>query len=319
MKKALSIILGVVCVLTTFLTVITFKSTANEPFNDDRQILTVWQIDSFEGGVGSRTSFLKKVCNSYTTKNPNALFLVSAHTVESVKKLIERGQYPDLISYGACGIDIGSRALEIKGFNEVNDGGAPIKKRYAISWCRGNYFHIKRGNGGELILSENLYNSSLASATYNGVFKDNYLVLEPLTAYRSFTAKKNVEMIGTGRDIVRLTNRKIDFTATALSGYNDLYQYISITSNTNEKIAVANAFIKYLLSEEVQKKLTEINMLSSVIKGLYADEYFSLAEKCNFTVTAKFYQTEEEINDIKQNALAFFKNRSSEDFIKSLK
>ena len=319
MKKVLSVILGFITILICVLSLTIFKIKDSNEEIENRQILTVWHIDTFEGGTGSRTSFLKRVCNAYSNKNKNILFLVSSHTVESANELIKKGEYPDLISYGVCSLNIIDRACEIKGFDGVFDGGVAVKKRYAISWCRGNYFHIKRGNGGEVFISENAYNSALASATYNGVFNANYKVYEPLTAYRNFVLTKNAELIGTGRDIVRLKNREISFTATALSGYNDLYQYISVTANDNKKIDTAKSFIKYLLSEEIQKKLTEISMFSVVTNGIYADEYFAMAEKSKFSFVPSFCITEDKMRTLKQNAINSYRLNSKEDFIKSLK
>ena len=319
MKKFSPLFYGVIAIIICVLTFTVFNVKGETVAEKKRQILTVWQLDTFEGGVGSRTSFLKKICNAYSNKNENVLFLVSSHTPLSANELIKKGEYPDIISYGACGLDIVNIAREIKGFADINDGGVAIKKRYAVSWCRGNYFHIKRGNGGNLIISENEYNSALASATVNGIFKSEYKVYEPLTAYRNFLAYENAELIGTGRDLVRLNNRGISYTATPLKRYNDLFQYASVTSVSDERAEIAFSFLKYLLSKETQAKLTEINMLSCVTTGLYTDEYFSKAETLKFENTSFYYQTNNEITKIKQNATTFYNKGSSEDFIKSLK
>ena len=53
---------------------IPFMKTAKSPFQTEKEnykaIVEIWQIDSFEGGVGSRTSFLINVASKFT-KNPS--------------------------------------------------------------------------------------------------------------------------------------------------------------------------------------------------------------------------------------------------------
>ena len=67
------------------------------------------------------------------------------------KKLIESGQYPDLISYG-CGV-------EQSGFIEINTkrvakGGVVGDKCFATAWCRGNYVLIYNGSFNDIFLDQ---------------------------------------------------------------------------------------------------------------------------------------------------------------------
>ena len=144
-------------------------------------------------------------------------------------------------------------------------------------------------------------------------------MLTPLEAYSNFVALKNAELIGTQRDIVRLTKRGIAFTATALDGFNDLFQYVSITATNKTKISVATKFISYLLSLNVQKRLTEINMFSTVTSGLYTSAEFASAENLTFKYTVFCLPTNDELRALKQNALTGLTNCDAEVVIKLLK
>ena len=166
------------CLVICFVIVcVPFVKTAKSPIEDGKEnykaIIEVWQIDTFEGGVGSRTAFLRNVASAFTKNHNNVLFLVSSHTVDSAKSLIDSGKYPDVISCGGNSLDLSGKILSLKGFNQV-DGGETNKNRYMVAWCKGGYFEIKRQNAksvDKVIVSEGVYNSgSIAKAFSNSPF-----------------------------------------------------------------------------------------------------------------------------------------------------
>lgn len=280
MKKISTLIYSIVSIVVIVVTVAFLRPSYTVFENKQTQIvLKLWQIDSFEGGAGSRTSFLKRIANSFSKENKNVLFLVTSHTKESAENLICTGVYPDIISYGPCGLDIIDKVRVLDGV-DVLDGGVQYKKRYAVSWCKGGYFHIKRGNGGNIIVSENVYNSAVVSAVLNKIDISSALITSPQIAYENFIVKQNAELIGSQRDVIRLINRGVEFEATPLKNYNDLFQYVSIMSLDEERARLSEKFITYLLSEKSQKKLNEIKMLSTSFSGCYVDnEYYTELEK----------------------------------------
>ena len=320
MKKISTVIFAVICVVITLLSLIFFKPKINNAnTTENRVILNLWHIDSFEGGTGSRATFLKNVGNEYTAKNKNTLISVALLTVEGANKLIESGTYPDMISYGACGLNIASRVNKLDGF-DVLDGGIMYKKRVAVSWCRGSYFHIKRGNGKNAFISENVYNSSVVATALNNFSFTNYEVVDVSTAYRNFISQKNSEMIGTQRDVIKLINANVEFTATPLHSFNDLFQYISVTTANENRAVKCKSFIKYLLSEDTQKKLTQIKMFSPIYSGLYTDiESFKKAENVACEYTVYCLATNEEIDKIKRAGLESLKNQDTASIIKLVK
>ena len=320
MKKISTVIFAVICILITLLSLIFFKPKIdNGSLTENRVILNLWHIDSFEGGTGSRATFLKNVGNGYSAKNKNTLISVASLTVEGANKLIASGTYPDMISYGACGLDIALKVNKLDGF-DVLDGGIMYKKRVAVSWCKGNYFHIKRGNGKNAFISENVYNSSVVATALNNFSFTNYEVADVSTAYRNFISQKNSEMIGTQRDVIKLINANVEFTATPLHSFNDLFQYISVTTANEDRAVKCKSFIKYLLSEDTQKKLTQIKMFSPIYSGLYTDiESFKKAENVACEYTVYCLATNEEIGEIKRAGLESIKNQDTASIIKLVK
>ena len=71
-------------------------------------VLTLWNIDVFEGGMGSRADFLTARANERT--DDGIIILVKSHTPESVKKSIENGEIPDMVSFGVGSIPFGFSA-----------------------------------------------------------------------------------------------------------------------------------------------------------------------------------------------------------------
>jgi len=62
-------------------------------------IITIWQIDGFEGGAGSRKQFLLKVAREFEKENDGVLVMVMDQTLKGATENIKSGKIPDIISY----------------------------------------------------------------------------------------------------------------------------------------------------------------------------------------------------------------------------
>ncbi len=320
MKKISTITFYIICILVTVLSLVFFIPNANVTnVKENRVIIKIWNIDCFEGGSGSRSNFLKNIANNYTKKHSNILFLVTSHTVDSAKELINKGVFPDVISYGACGIEILDQVKIINNYS-VRDGGVGGKQRYAVSWCKGNYFHLKRGDGGKVIISSNAHNFSTVAVSLEGLNLSEFEVLSSDVAYQTFLTSKNAELITTQRDVVKLIKRGVEFSCQPLKKYNDLFQYVSVTSLDNYKVGHCKNFIDYLLSEEIQKQLTNINMFSPIFSGLYSDnEYYKVAEGIKHEYTTFCLTSQLDLQNIKLQGEQSLINKNTNELIKSLK
>ena len=54
-------------------------------------VITLWQIDEFEGGVGSRKQFLLKVARSFEKKYNGVLVMVSNFSKQGAEENIKNG------------------------------------------------------------------------------------------------------------------------------------------------------------------------------------------------------------------------------------
>ena len=195
-------------------------------------VLTLWHIDSFEGGVGSRGDFLSDVLADYSKNGIHTL--VSSYSVEGAKESLKT-HTPDMISFGiGCDFVAGvAEKLPYGGFLGGEINGAV----YAVPWCRGGYFLISEKGVNRpieaLIVSKGKYNNPLIAAYYSKIEYGKVETAEPLNAYTEYLKGGKV-LLGTQRDIWRLTARGKSFVAEPIEDFCDLYQYVAITT-TDER------------------------------------------------------------------------------------
>ncbi|MBQ9734792.1 MAG: hypothetical protein IJV95_02915 [Clostridia bacterium] len=275
-------------------------------------IITLWQIDSFEGGVGSRKQFLLKAARAFEKQNSGVLVMVISHTPTSVEENIKNGIYPDIISYGA--------GVDVKGYSELKvsrtvNGGIVGEKTFATAWCRGGYAIIANpeltdnvsNELDSLIVSQGELNCPLVALLLEDVKVKNIEILKPMDAYIKFTQGKSKYFLGTQRDINRLSSRGFEVIVKPLTAYNDLYQYLSVTSKEENKRHYSEKFIDYLLSDKVQKDLSKIGMLSPFIDVVNENPHLnSMQENFSFSTISAFTSrlTIEEINYLSLKAVS---------------
>jgi hypothetical protein len=283
-------------------------------------IIRLWQIDSFEGGKGSRGEFLSKRALEYEKKNIGQLILVSVHTVQSAAAAFKKGEYPDLISYGAGISDTVSLAYPLKNLNF--SGGNISGENYAYPWCYGGYcifsldgeIDLNNLNGKKIVANSK---GAIAAAALSGLNID-YELKEPVQAYIDFINGKYDYLIGSQRDICRLQTRNLNFHLQPLNYYSDLYQYISILTNDSVKSAIARKFINYLLGEQSQKKLTSLSMMSFNYNIYTSDnEYMALLETSKISSTISAFMSEGKIAEF--YSLADCAIKGNEEALKKIK
>ena len=242
-------------------------------------VISVWQVDGFEGGVGSRKQFLLKIARWYEKTNDGVLFMVTNQTAKGVEESIKKGEFPDIISFGAGTYISGFSQINI---NRVSKGGLVGEECYAVAWCRGGYFLISNPKLAmqtqdlkeieNLLVSQGEYTQPLVSLLTQNITVKSVEVKKPMDAYVKFVEGKTPYFLGTQRDVFRLKNRGYEFNATALTEFSDLYQYAVITATDQTKRFYAQNFLEFLLSDKCQRSLSSIGMFSDFAKVEYEDE-----------------------------------------------
>lgn len=238
-----------------------------------RGVLRLWHIDGFEGGKGSRASFLQREARSFEEKNEGLLVMITVHTPESARIAIEGGSVPDMLSFsGECGFaaDI-ARPLEKYECAAASLGS----KTYAVPWCRGGYMLFTADgdfsdvSAENTVISEGKGSFAVAAAALEGM-RGDFAVLPSVQAYTALIGGKYKYMLGTQRDVQRFATRQFSVQAKPLGQFCDLWQYIAVCAGDAQTYNACLDFVSLLLSPKVQSGLSAIGMLSpyfSVYKG----------------------------------------------------
>lgn len=264
------IIFFILCISVIISAPIVMSVNANEKKNSSENamtMLTVWQIDSFEGGKGSRANYLQTVGNE-CFKNSNTYVNVVSITAFAARENILAGNTPDLISYGA-----GTYGIE-----SIIYGKTPY-----FTWAHGGYCFLTLDENADFsdidcqntIVNKGVDNLSAAAALFCGVEKAT--VEKPTGAYVSLIQGEYKYLLGTQRDIFRLQTRQVNFKVKPITEFNDLYQNISVTTSDANKAALANRFIEFLLNQG-----DNIAKLGLMGNGKYYDDEMSKMENLNY-------------------------------------
>lgn len=279
-------------------------------------ILELWHIESFEGGVGSRAGWLKRRSAAFEKQNKGCLVNVTVLTAEQAVEKLEAGERFDMASFSAgAGFNLlpylSSYGGEISGVRaDYLKGGQLNGKVYALPYMAGGYTlaaQSKNLTGFEnKNLAENIFGFAfekkvgkktvrLASVACGyGVFNQPCLALAlnvsgsrrddlldaGLTQYEAYekflTGSNHTVLLGTQRDICRLTNRIEqgrlgECVFQPVNGFTDLVQYIAVGDTTAKKAFYAEKFAFFLVGEQSQQKLTEVRMFSVTSQKLYSE------------------------------------------------
>ncbi len=332
-------------------------------------IITLWHIDTFEGGIGSRQDFLSKASVRFEKRYDGIFVCVIGYTVEEAQENMNKGIYPDMISYG-IGFDNYRNMREIRAKSKYfcTSGG----KKAAVGWCRGGYVLLSHGSeesgdnasgdyiGGEttdyymnnaetiyntggiagggiidgktnfktggdniggkgqanaktadnspdkdeeIIISKGKYNNPEIALALSGTDVKNYDIKSPTEAYSYFLKNKNAKLLGTQRDIWRLENRQVPFKIEKVCSFSDLVQYISVYTSDENKNFYSQKFIEYLLSEDSQKRLTQIGMLTVNDKSIYSkDDAVNVLENSDINGGLYVFTDREKIEKLQSEA-----------------
>lgn len=271
-------------------------------------ILTLWHIDTFEGGVGSRKQFLLAVGREFEKKNAGVLIMATDRTAESAEQDMAEGRFPDLISFGA-GVDV--KNLQPLGIDAENYGGGYNGAVYAVPWARGGYclienpdFTSNKKEETPLIVSQGDYTNPLVAFALAGKRETDFEILSPMNAYVKFVSGKARYLLGTQRDINRLTSRGIDFISTPLSEYNDLFQYVAVAATDGEKRDYCEKFVKFLISDEIQKNLHKIGMYGCFSQTEYDSPDMAAMQKAESVFRLSAFSSAELIKDLQSMGAA---------------
>lgn len=329
MKKFRAIIIAVIFIaILIFAPVVKGGGFEIEQKREEQIVLEIWNIDNTPGGKNSRSGFLRSVAITYNKSIKNVFFIVKDMTENAAIEGIKQNQSPDLISFGTgFGEKIIDYLKEYNGKVEVADkfieAGEIKGKYYAVPWCFGGYFLT--GNKKEFYSYKIKYLSPFTALYYSKEYVDlDTFYLEESKkaideAYSQFLSSSG-KFIATNREIskilTKVSNNKMEMPEILpLCGYVDNVVAISITKSCkNEKYS--QLFIELLTSNNIQKRLIEINMFSTCGYELYTIEPFKSYEQKEIKRVTHLFTPQESLDKKDSLALTAIKgDKSSQDFL----
>ncbi|MBE5756230.1 MAG: hypothetical protein E7342_00340 [Clostridiales bacterium] len=289
------------CLLTVgFNFLVINKIEKKEMVKEEKIMLTIWQIDTFPGGKGSRADFLKGNATLFEKKE-NILISVLSYSLETANNLIEEGVFPDIISYG--------NGLKVENLSKIEKDfsvGKINKTQYAIPWARSKYYIIYKGeldlnNLENLVVLDSENTLPLMSLLKENIYPKNLTFTSSEKGIRDFINGKINFVLGTNRDIIRLENKFVEYNLYPLNSFSDLYQYFSIVTKNEQKISCINRFIEHMTSKKVQENLTKLSLFSPYFDIPLEEENLRINQsKPTFSINP-FYSNKR-LNEIKNLA-----------------
>ena len=313
------LLLAVVCCILF----VTVPFLPDKPFAEGKQnvgcgVLELWNIESFEGGVGSRQTWLLKRASEFEQASKGLYVHVTTLTYEQAKDKLDSGERFDLVGFsrgvGNLFVDKLCSLSSPVGLSENLRKSATLgSSMYAYPYYSGIYCLFARQS--ELSVSNLL--AECTTKTVTRKVGKNTFTLQPLAsgfaefnspytalrasgvvgqirqseqwsqyvAYEKFVGHKSfVTLLGTQRDLYRLSRRVADgkiepLSVLPLDGYNDLVQYVGVAAEC-ENIVAAKNFCNYLIADKSQSKLVDNALFSVLQEGdFYTDEVYVTCQK----------------------------------------
>lgn len=262
LTKKRAILLAIIVALFIIVPIMSCSKRNNGVQAEEMQAITLWQIDGFEGGKGSRAQYLADKWAKLFDGKQKYLNVLSLNE-DSAKANIENGVLPDMISYAPT---------FNAHLNYINSTEFAYK-----TWCYGSYFILTLQDSAQFtdiqasntVINRgksNLYDVASVLYGINGAASES-----PTNAYLQLINGKYKYLFGTQRDIFRLKTRGVSFSIKQVTQFNDLYQNISILTTNAGKYATCKKFAEY-----IRKNNADINKL-----GLFSENAQNEGDELN--------------------------------------
>ncbi len=154
--------------------------------------------------------------------------------------------------------------------------------------------------------------SALACNDVSGSVTPDYTNTQ-YSAYEQFVSnKKAVTLLGTQRDLYRLTQKqslgKIEqLTICPLLGYTDLVQYVGVNVDS-DKVDICQKFISFMLQDVCQQKLSTIGLFSVTNEHIYTmEQYVDMQKSLKNATIPPLFDTKAQIDDLRKEAVSKLK------------
>lgn len=243
--------------------------------------ITLWQIDCFEGGTGSRATWLKEQSLAFEKKHNGVYIAVESLSPERAELLLKTKK-PDIISFSMPIKVENTQILDV----DISYLREDIKNAVfsdAIPWCFGVYclFEGEEEKAEDKIVysNKNGFYPLNALEDFSAEKKETEFLNFQYEAFNSYVNKKYSSLLGTQRDLYRLLNSKNKRNGNiSVATYTDLIQYFaSLNQNNDKKSEMIDKYVSFILSKDVQDKIGKIGLfpVNAEAEPTYENTYYT--------------------------------------------
>ncbi len=284
--------------------------------NNKKIVLTIWHVESFEGGTNSREKYLEKQAIKFNKLNNNCFINIETMSEEQLWLNLKENKCPDIFSFGTgVGYMLSSMLTSLGENNAIREDLKQYcmisKDIMAYPFLLSGYCAITKEiyNQGNQLLKEKKFNNIIknkkeikgigfSQTSFNDISQvlikngveslkeDNlYSCNSTYEAYTNFLSNKFITLIGTARDVARCKNRESNGNLSCcsyefLGGFSDLIQFVGVCKNSSkERKIYAKSFAKFLTTETCQKDIKNYGLFSTTNLSLYENGYMVEFEK----------------------------------------
>ena len=250
----------------------------------ESKIYTIWHIETFEGGSKARINYLNTISRQLEKLHDGILFYIKSIKPEELTTELQVNT-PDIISYG---YGVGDLIIgKAKPFDKTYgvrdtllDSGTWNGKLYALPYIASGYAIISHNEDSNNMIAGLGYTNAKLAAT---VEERNISEYESqYEAYKHFVYDKTSTLIGTGRDVYRVTNLnslgRLTASITPLNSFTDLIQYMSVF-NLDE---IITEYVESAVSSKMQSTLSSYHLYPVGYNKIYSTGIYSTMEDAIF-------------------------------------
>lgn len=270
--------------------------------NTTKCVLTLYHIETFEGGSFSREGFLKKQASKFNSLHKNCYIAIKTLTLKELILNLADNNKADIYSF-SCGAGeiLAGFLKELKKNENIREDlveyGTFSTKILAYPYILSGYALFsyenlidETDNLNDLVKSKKIGKKDYVGLSLNNgtlgkeVLKINNIEIgdgnfqefsSSYEAYQNFLKKNSVSLLGTARDLARLKNREEKGAISTLrynflGGYSDLVQYVGVVKSGNDfKEYFSEEFAKFLTLDSCQNDLANYGLFSTNGKNIY--------------------------------------------------
>lgn len=319
LKTALPIVVLIAAIAGLVYFVPKLSSNESEtPQKHHEGIVELWNVETFEGGCGSRSAWLTARAAQFEKKHEGLYVHVTNLTAEQMEEKLNDGEKFDLVCFSrGIGNAVQSYLQPYTGSTKdvkenLLSAGSVGNVTYAVPVYAGSYFLFARKSQLEqnvdlvetaltnvfqrkvgkhvyslqpLICGFTRYNSPLSALAMSGG-RGKIVPNESVSqyeAYEQFVANKTaVTLLGTQRDLYRLSQREKNGKIEALE-CRAIVGYNDLVqylavSSQCDKTECCMEFLQFVVSEESQQTLISLNLFPVIEQTYYTVERYADAE-----------------------------------------